>query len=295
MHEAWPGVTCYIVGLGSDYRGQPLETQLSARGFSWEHVWGFDGRRMSPEALSEYVDQSAAVVLEHRPLTAGEVGCALSHREALRRIVDRGDKWSLVFEDDVRISPLLTISALSTLLSVTPAKQPTIILFSCREDYTVGNRRSLIRLPLEGQKVSLLRARVPPVGAQAYLINSAAAAIALSRSVGPITSVADWPSEWSYRVQFLFVYPWLARPRLDTASTLQVARAEFEEAPWESPARAARRHALALSGIWLVRHRHTYRGVRHFLRHEVMRPCTYALAKRFGQRISQEADAPWIL
>ena len=42
----------------------------------------------------------------HLPsLTAGEVGCFLSHRELLRKIATLSDEWVIVLEDDVRFWP----------------------------------------------------------------------------------------------------------------------------------------------------------------------------------------------
>lgn len=39
----------------------------------------------------------------HRPLSAGEVGCYASHQAVWRRLLESGDGWALVFEDDVDI------------------------------------------------------------------------------------------------------------------------------------------------------------------------------------------------
>lgn len=58
-----------------------------------------------PEALRKLREQMRSGERQgHEDLTAGAVGCYLSHVEAWRRIADSGAPWGLVFEDDALVN-----------------------------------------------------------------------------------------------------------------------------------------------------------------------------------------------
>lgn len=75
-----------------------------------ERLTAFRARERASGLASEVfsaVDGKALPVLPpHRPgMTAGEVGCVLSHREVLRKVSTLPDQWVIVLEDDVLFWP----------------------------------------------------------------------------------------------------------------------------------------------------------------------------------------------
>ena len=76
--------------------------ELSRFGLSFERIEAIDGRQMSQAELNQFSvwDRSAFF----KPLSPGEVGCYLSHIAATKRIVSEGWPWTLVLEDDFKLS-----------------------------------------------------------------------------------------------------------------------------------------------------------------------------------------------
>lgn len=80
-----------------------ISRQLDSLGLPYEFVdaiWGkdhYDDR--------SYYDREKALRIELRNMTAGEVGCALSHQKVYGLIAQRGLPYALVMEDDAVVSP----------------------------------------------------------------------------------------------------------------------------------------------------------------------------------------------
>ena len=93
--------TAYVINLDrSTDRRLYIERQAQSLGFQFERVSAVDGATLSVEDI-DFHGRAAGPP----PLTAGEIGCWLSHRKAWALIGERGEAWGLVLEDDVRISP----------------------------------------------------------------------------------------------------------------------------------------------------------------------------------------------
>jgi glycosyl transferase family 25 len=77
--------------------------QAQRCGLAFERLAAVDGR-----ALSQ-AEQAAAVAprFEFQPINAGEIGLFMSHRRAWQRIVDSGQAYGAVFEDDVVLAQAL--------------------------------------------------------------------------------------------------------------------------------------------------------------------------------------------
>jgi glycosyl transferase family 25 len=92
----------YVISLKSGDRRATLERKLSEAGIDdWEYVDAVDIRGQPAEAVGELFDAAAFERQHHRPPIKGEIGCALSHRLAIARIVDSGAPGAFIFEDDV--------------------------------------------------------------------------------------------------------------------------------------------------------------------------------------------------
>ena len=92
----------FLINLDTDtQRRQRMTGRLAELGLSWQRLPAVDGDRLTPadEAL---VDRQAQQALAY-VVSAPEIGCWLSHREAHRRIADGADEMALILEDDLEI------------------------------------------------------------------------------------------------------------------------------------------------------------------------------------------------
>jgi len=97
-------IPVYFINLDrSPDRCAEMSQRLSALGVAFERVAAVDGRRLSNHAIdSVRVDTPGWV-----SLSAGEVGCFLSHRMCWQRIADGKSAFGCIFEDDVLLSSRL--------------------------------------------------------------------------------------------------------------------------------------------------------------------------------------------
>jgi glycosyl transferase, family 25 len=82
-----------------------ITRHLRQLGLAFELVEAVDGSELGAEAMRASYDPSRAMRALSRELTPGEVGCALSHLHAYRRMADEGIPSVLIIEDDVVIEP----------------------------------------------------------------------------------------------------------------------------------------------------------------------------------------------
>lgn len=111
-------------------------------GLDFQFHLGVDKRALDAERLrAEGYDADAArrVARRSRAMTAGEIGCALSHRQLYQAAVERGWERVLVFEDDVRPRP--DLGALPAVLAQLPASWELLYLgYSNFERVTAAHR-----------------------------------------------------------------------------------------------------------------------------------------------------------
>lgn len=198
-------VLTLIIGLERNYRGAPLGEQLAAIGVTHERSPGVEGS-FNGKKVTEYTHEPAAAALFGRPLTTGEIGCALAHRVAYQRLLSSDAEWALVFEDDARIVRPDELAMLFARFEVLePYGSPAIFALYGRQvtaypDSGVTTGSSRIH--------ELLR---PPMTATAYFINRAAAQHILDTGL-PLRNPADWPISVAGRVQFATAWPWPVIP-----------------------------------------------------------------------------------
>jgi glycosyl transferase, family 25 len=93
-----------------------FSAQAERCGLVFERLSAVDGRVLSEEQRRAAVAER----FEFQPLNAGEIGLFMSHRRAWQRIVDSGQAYGAVFEDDAVLSMALP-AVLAGLERVAPA------------------------------------------------------------------------------------------------------------------------------------------------------------------------------
>jgi len=182
---------CWVISLpeAADRRKQ-IERTFGEAGVKFAFETAVDGRTVNPDS---YVDADLVRQNIGRDLSAGEIGCSLSHRRLYRQILNEPDlPGAFIFEDDVTVSPNIN-SVLSAVLEMVGNGNDSLlvhltgqhmlryrdILLSARHRQ-VGDGFVLERY-LRGPEV---------IGTWGYFITRAAAALILSREPR-LTNVAD--------------------------------------------------------------------------------------------------------
>lgn len=85
-----------------------ITNHLSQLGIPFEIIDAVDGRELSAAQLAESYCANGARQTIGREMTAGEIGCALSHLQLYRRMVADDIEIALILEDDAQIQTSLT-------------------------------------------------------------------------------------------------------------------------------------------------------------------------------------------
>jgi len=92
----------YVINLDRSVdRLAHIRDIFAAQGLEFIRVRAVDGKALSEQEFAKVTQRCDWP----RPLTRGEVGCFLSHRECLQRGLEQGEEYFAVFEDDVLLSP----------------------------------------------------------------------------------------------------------------------------------------------------------------------------------------------
>ena len=176
-------------------------------------------------------------------MTAGELGCALSHTKAWTALQSSDAPWSAVFEDDVLLSDRLE-EAMQASASLLETQSPTIVLLSTN---IIAYRK-----PAASIGGFSFHSLVSGAGAYAYLLNRSAADCMIGR-VRPLKTPVDWwrpKIGWGIRVFALVPHVasysedrsdsllegprkelWKARARLGQSLGMRVGVLLFREMP----------------------------------------------------------------
>ncbi|RYY93928.1 MAG: glycosyltransferase family 25 protein [Alphaproteobacteria bacterium] len=101
-HMAGQGFRCLYINLDRSLdRREQIEAEIAKAGVIAERVPGFDGKRDIGKLPTTYSPTRRAFV--GKQLNAAEIGCVESHRRALRMLVEAGDAFGVVLEDDVEL------------------------------------------------------------------------------------------------------------------------------------------------------------------------------------------------
>lgn len=148
-----------------------MKERMAAIGVTAERVSGIEGSKLDMTSI----DMALPNASYPRILTPGEIGCFLSHRKCWEKLVESGDNWALILEDDCIFHPASSRYLTST--NWVP-KGCQLIHFYYTKAKVYTDKQ--IDLP-DGNR--LFRAKFSlPVGAYAYCISKEAAQIALELS-----------------------------------------------------------------------------------------------------------------
>jgi glycosyl transferase, family 25 len=117
---------CYVINLEKDAeRRVSITQQLSCLGLQYSLFNAVEGRKLSDEALTRQYSKAGAIA-DYREMTAGEIGCALSHIGVYKEMLNTDCKHALVLEDDAQLGPELT-HTLNELVQKFPAEEPIVV------------------------------------------------------------------------------------------------------------------------------------------------------------------------
>lgn len=169
-----PPPPVFVINLDSSpERYQHAEQQLLALGITPQRYAAVYGKDLTPQQVDACYDQAANLRYFRRSLSAGELGCYLSHRGIWQKMVDDDIPLAIVLEDDIDVDPRLpqAIEALSKLSGWDHIKlsddrdaagfqqQPVSAGFSLVNFRNVPNCTTGYAITLAGAKKMLKRSR----------------------------------------------------------------------------------------------------------------------------------------
>ncbi|KAA0181389.1 glycosyltransferase family 25 protein [Cupriavidus gilardii] len=216
-------IPAYVINMEhAAERRARIGAQLDELGVPYRLFHAVDGRRLDDGEVAKHYNETAART-EYRPLSRGELGCALSHLGVYRQMLEDGSPFALVLEDDAALGDALpaTLDALARTLD--PA-EPVAVLLSHVDKFTQWGR-----VPLDGQR-QLVRRYGEWWRAHGYVI-SRAAAQRLLEGLQPVWCAADYWSAFERRglIEVRAVVPYcIGLTELAAASSLEDHRAPLD-------------------------------------------------------------------
>ena len=156
-------------------RWMSTRSQLEKIGISAERVPAVDGKNLAPPL---YRKKSSLNLGCPRDLLPGEIGCYLSHLNCWKKLLQSNEKFALIMEDDILISP--RAAAYMNNADWIPSGCHLIQLHGDKKASAMVKRRTLKLAKTGDELVRLIRPT--PVLTQAYIISREAAIYAINNS-----------------------------------------------------------------------------------------------------------------
>ncbi|WP_349609583.1 glycosyltransferase family 25 protein [Cupriavidus sp. DF5525] len=216
-------IGAYVINLASAQpRRQRISGQLERLGVPFQVFPAVDGRALPEDEVARRYDAAAAAV-SYRPMSRGEVGCALSHLGVYRKVLDDGAEFALVLEDDALLGDDLPAVLADLQQHLDPAR-PDVVLLSHIDKYTRWGTRQL------GSDRKLVRRYGEWWRAHGYVVTRAAAQRLLD-GLQPLWCAADYWSAFEKRglVSVRAVVPYcIGLTELADESALEGHRADLD-------------------------------------------------------------------
>lgn len=171
----------FVINLERDHsRRESIEQQFSKLDLPFEFSEGVLGSALTTQQKQEIYNDKKAFRHQCRSLVPAEIGCALSHINIYRKMIDENIKYACIFEDDVILPENLGfyLKEIGKNISKTI---PEIVLLSPAETKGVGfelDRKYELKKYKNGFYTS------------SYIVNKAGAE-ALLKELYPVNDVAD--------------------------------------------------------------------------------------------------------
>jgi glycosyl transferase family 25 len=99
----------FVINLASSKdRLESITAQLTAAHLDFTRISAIDGSSLSPAELNAHYQPDLNKRIYRRPLSLGEIGCYLSHRNCWQQIIDNKLAMALILEDDAALSDQLS-------------------------------------------------------------------------------------------------------------------------------------------------------------------------------------------
>jgi len=156
-------------------RRESISQKLAEQGLEFEFIEAVDGKTLPMEDGDHY-NRKARLRYFGRDLTAGELGCLMSHRKAYEIMAERNLPSAIVFEDDVIFKHNHFADVVEAILKL--ERQWDIVRFlgkkkKCRSFEKLTDKHMLVKLP------------GTPGGGHGYILTQHAAQILLKHTHKP--------------------------------------------------------------------------------------------------------------
>jgi GR25 family glycosyltransferase involved in LPS biosynthesis len=195
MTHQQPGVPVFIIFLEQHPRCDALCAALAQWEIPFEMIAARNVRDYDRTELAAIYDEPRAVRRVGRPMGRGEIGCALSHCDVYRRILDRSIQLALVLEEDAVPGPQFKSFWLAS--AALPRHVELLLLYSEEGFIRHHGSGSLAGFTFHEATVMLSNT----VGY--YIRRDCAEQLMWCNT--PVSMVADWPLNLSSMRQFLIV------------------------------------------------------------------------------------------
>lgn len=178
----------YIINLRrSVERRENMLAQVSGKNMDWEFIDAFDARSASKSEIDSIYEEKRSLSHLGRPMSIGEIGCAVSHRIAYRKMISDGIKQAIILEDDVILGD--GFEQISGMLSEMNFRKTVVHLENRLENATT----SLWKKRIKDSKFSVSTGTDKEVlGGYGYFLDIAAANALLGYSAKIFTVADDW-------------------------------------------------------------------------------------------------------
>jgi len=256
----------FVISLPGSPRRKRIARSLSDLGVPFYFVDAIEGHAMTEIALHAVYDEARTLKHIGRSLGRGEVGCALSHRQVYRTMVDGGLACAIVLEDDAILG-----EAFVSFRRNTDRLAENVELVSLNALFGFVHRRPSYAFLNHG----LHRANSKVSGTVGYFIRLSAARKFLGHG-DRIDALADWPL--SYRAIRHYILAPMIVGHGDSDSSLTKERTHLRRHVPKSRMKRMFRAIFYLSFLGYVIRPRRYDGLTNYYDREV----ASRLLKRLG-------------
>lgn len=204
--------------------------QIEATGSTFERISAVDGATLTDERIAEVFDAQTAKRRFQYDLTAGEIGCYLSHVKCWERIIDDNLDYAIILEDD-----LLLDSKFSSVISAIPQLKSGwhYLKLSCPFKPRPYKTTETVKIH-DGQEVALVNYNKSPTGTVAQVVSREGAKRLLAKKP-PFFRPIDIDLQWSWEIGITIqgIVPYVADVSDEPSEIQRIAkRKELKQRPF---------------------------------------------------------------